>query len=263
MEFFPSNYNISTLLIDLVVVLIAFIYVGISIIVPLELYKKEKVSKFQARKIVHLFAGLAVLATPFFTWKLFGTIIAGLLTIVTLLSSKKSKVKKLKELYDTIGEDAEEKLERPYLQGPFHYCLAITLIITIAAIFFPEQIYFAIAGILIMIVSDTLASLVGTKYGKHFINFSWTKTTRSLEGSLILLLSAYILSFLAFFIFGFLNIGSTQLSLSIGEVILYSLLTGLVATFIELLSPSTWDDLTIPIFTTLIIFLIVYFTSIF
>jgi phytol kinase len=261
MELFPANYSILNLILDLLVVLIALMYVGVSIFTPMILYKKEKVNKFQARKIVHLFAGLAVFATPFFTWKLFGTILAGLLTLVTLLSSKKSKVKKLKELYETIGEDAEERLDRPYLQGPFHYCLAITLIITIAAIFFPEQIYFAISGILIMIVSDTLASLVGNKYGKHPLNISWTQTTRSLEGSLTLFISALILCLGAFLLFGYFNIGLKQVSLTLLEVIIYSIVTSLIATFIELISPSTWDDLTIPIGTTISIFLFVYLTS--
>ncbi|TXT67329.1 MAG: Cytidylyltransferase family protein [Promethearchaeota archaeon] len=261
MELFPSNYDVIALIVDLMLVLVAFLYVGISIFTPMILYKKEKINKFQARKMVHLFAGLAVLVTPFFTWKLFGTIIAGLLTVVTLLSSKKSKVKKLQELYETIGEEAEESLERPYLQGPFHYCLAITLIVTIAAIFFPNQIYFAIAGILIMIISDTLASLFGKKYGKHPINISWTKTTRSLEGSIMMFLSAFILCFGAFLIYGFFNIGGTQQALNFFDVLILSLITSLVATFIELISPSTWDDLTIPIGTTLSIFLIVYLAS--
>ncbi len=259
-EILPKYISLLDPLYDVVITLLAFVYVSVSIFLPMILYKKEKVSKFQARKMVHLFAGLAILVTPLFIWKLWGTIIAGSLSIIVFATSKKTKVKKLKELYDTISEEAEEQLNRPYLQGPFHYCLAITVIVTIAAIFFPNQIYFAIAGILIMIVSDTLASLFGKKYGKHLIKLSWTKTTRTLEGSLMLFLTAFILCFGTFLIYGFLNLG-LQLHLNIGQVILYSLLTSIIATIIEVISPSTWDDLTIPIATTLTIFLIVYFSA--
>jgi len=106
------------------------------------------------------------------------------MTLLTLLSSKKSNVKQLKELYDSIGEEAEEKVG--YLQGPFHYCLSITILITFFVIVAPKQLYFPIAGILLMIISDTLASIIGKKYGKRKINLPWLKTTRSLEGSLFL-----------------------------------------------------------------------------
>lgn len=259
-EILPPYNSFLDPLYDIVITLLAFLYVVLTIFSPMILYKKGKVSKFQARKLVHLTAGLAVLVTPFFVWKIWGTIIAGTLTIVVFATSEKARVKKLKELYETISEEAEEDLKRPYLQGPFHYCAAITFIITIAAIFFPNQIYFAIAGILIMIVSDTLASLFGKKYGKHSINISWTNTTRSLEGSLMLFGSAFILCFGAFLIYGFFDFG-TQLRLNLIQVILYSLLTSVIATVIELISPSTWDDLTIPIATTLTIFLIVWFYS--
>lgn len=258
MEIFPRYDSFLDPLYDVMITLFAFLYVAATIFIPMILYKRGKVTKFQARKLVHLSAGLAVLVTPLLIWKLWGTIIAGTLTVIVFATSAKTRVKKLKELYDTISEDAEEELNRPYLQGPFHYCAAITFIITVAAIFFPNQIYFAIAGILIMIVSDTLASLFGKKYGKHPINFTWVKTTRSMEGSLMLFISAFILCFGAFLIYGFLDIG-TQLHLNMVQVVLYSLLTSIIATVIELISPSTWDDLTIPIATTLTIFLIVYF----
>jgi dolichol kinase len=258
MEIIPRYYSPLDPLYDIMITLLAFLYVAATIFTPMLLYKKGKVTKFQARKLVHLSAGLAVLVTPFFIWKLWGTVIAGTLSLIVFATSERTRVKKLKELYDTISEEAEEELKRPYLQGPFHYCAAITFIITIAAIFFPNQIYFAIAGILIMIVSDTLASLFGKKYGKHPINLSWVKTTRSVEGSLMLLISAFILCFGAFLIYGYLDFG-TQLHITIPQVVLYSFLTSIIATVIELISPSTWDDLTIPIATTLTIFLIVYF----
>ncbi|TFF99427.1 MAG: hypothetical protein EU541_04960 [Promethearchaeota archaeon] len=259
-QILPSYGTFLDPLYDIIITLLAFVYVALTIFAPMVLYKKGKITKFQARKLVHLTAGLAVLVTPFFIWKIWGTVIAGTLSLVVFTTSEKARVKKLKELYDAISEDAEAELKRPYLQGPFHYCVAITFIITVAAIFFPSQIYFAIAGILIMIVSDTLASLFGKKYGKHPINISWTKTTRSAEGSLMLFVSAFILCFGAFLIYGYLDFG-TQLHLNIVQVIIYSLLTSVIATVIELISPSTWDDLTIPIATTLTIFLIVWFYS--
>ncbi len=241
------------ILFDLLLLLLTFVYVFATILIPVQLKKRDKITKFQARKMVHLFAGLSILITPFFSWPWWAVLLASSMTILTFLSSKKSKVKQLRDLYDSIGEEAEEKAGR--LTGPFNYCLSILLLITIFVIIAPEQLYFPIAGILLMIISDTLASIVGKKYGKHKINLPWLSTTRSLEGSLVFFISGFVLCLFAFTFIGVL-IPITQIHITLEVAFLYSLITSALATIIELASPSTYDDLTVPIFTTLIIFLL-------
>lgn len=239
------------ILFDLFILLLAFIYVLATILIPVQLKKRDKITKFQARKAVHLLAGLAVLSTPYYTWPWWAVILAGSMTILTFLSSKKSSVKQLKDLYDSIGEEAEEKVG--YLQGPFHYCLSITLLITIFVIIAPNQMYFPIAGILLMIISDTLASIIGKKYGKRKIKIPWVKTARSLEGSLAFFISGFFLCLIAFTLLGVTN-PITQNHLTLEIALLYSLITSALATIVELLSPSTWDDLTVPIASVVIVF---------
>ncbi len=241
------------ILFDLLLLLLTFIYVFATILIPVQLKKRDKITKFQARKMVHLFAGLSILITPYFTWPWWAVLLASSMTILTFLSSKKSKVKQLRDLYDSIGEEAEEKAG--YLQGPFHYCLSITILITLFVIIAPDQMYFPIAGILLMIISDTLASLIGKKYGKIKIKLPWPNTTRTLEGSLTFFVSGFILCFIAFTFLGVTN-PITQVHLSLEVALIYALITSALATIIELISPSTWDDLTVPILSTLIIFLI-------
>ena len=241
------------ILLDLLILLITFIYVFATILIPVQLKKRDKITKFQARKAVHLFAGLSVLTTPYYSWPWWAAILASSITILTLFISKKSNVKQLREVYDSIGEEAEEKVG--YLQGPFHYALSITILVTIFVLFAPNQMYFPIAGILLMIISDTLASIIGKKYGKRKINLPWLKTTRSLEGSLAFFISGFILCFIAFTFFGVTN-PLTQIHLTLEVALLYSLITSALATIVELVSPSTWDDLTIPIATVVIVFLL-------
>ncbi|MFX1446722.1 MAG: diacylglycerol/polyprenol kinase family protein [Promethearchaeota archaeon] len=242
-----------SIFLDLMLLLITFIYVLATILIPVQLKKRNKITKFQARKAVHLFAGLAVLSAPYYSWPWWAVILAGLMTILTLLSSKKSSVKQLKELYDSIGEEEEEKVG--YLQGPFHYCLSITILIVFFVVVAPNQLYFPIAGILLMIISDTLASVVGKRYGKRKINLPWIKVTRSLEGSLAFFISGF---FLCLFAFTFLGVSNpiTQIHLTFEIALLYSLITSALAMIVELISPSTWDDLTIPIATVVIVFLL-------
>ncbi|MFW9882097.1 MAG: diacylglycerol/polyprenol kinase family protein [Candidatus Thorarchaeota archaeon] len=240
---------------DLFVVLIAYIYILLTIFIPLTLYKKEKISKFSARKSVHMFAGLAILSSPFYFWPFWPSIIAGTLTLFVYFSSKESKVKQLKDLYNAISEEQEQSLNRAFLQGPFFYCFSITFLEFIFAIIAPDNFYFPIAGVLIMIVADTLASVIGKRWGKMGISFSWTNSNRTLEGSATFFITALLVCFIAFYSFGLL-IPTLQEPLAFATIIIYSLTTSTIATIIELISPSTYDDLTVPLGSTLIIYLL-------
>ncbi|MFX1552550.1 MAG: diacylglycerol/polyprenol kinase family protein [Promethearchaeota archaeon] len=245
----------SIIFIDLGIAGITYLYVLLTIFIPLILYKKQKITKFSARKAVHMFAGLAILSSPFYFWPFWPTIIAGTLTVFVYFSSKESKVKQLKDLYDAISEEQEDRLNRAYLQGPFFYCISITFLVLIFGIFAPDQFYFPIAGVLLMIVADTLASVIGKRWGKIGISLPWTNSKRTLEGSLTFFITAFLLCFLSFFLFGTL-IPSLQTPLPLITIIIYSLITSAIAMIIELISPSTYYDLTVPIGSTLIIYLL-------
>ncbi len=249
-------YMIQGLIQDLLLMLFTYVFVTLTIIIPVELKKRDKISKFTARKIVHTLAGLSVLSTPFFIFPYFAILIAGSLTIVVFFSSKESKVKKLKDLYESIGEEAEEKAGR--LMGPLNYCISITILVTVFVIFAPNQLYFPIAGILIMIFADTLASVIGKRWGKIKLKLPWTGT-RTVLGSLTMFVTAFLLSLGSFWYFGSFAL-SEQNPLTWNIIFLYAFITSLLATIIEAISPSIYDDLTVPIFSTIIMYLLVFFT---
>ncbi len=248
-----ADYKRADFLHDLALIGIAYGYVLITLIIPIYLKKKEIISKFHARKIVHLFTGLVILIVPFFVLPLHAVFIALSLTVVTYFSSKDSSVKQLQELYESIGEEAEEKAGR--LEGPFYYCVSITVLIAVFVVLAPDRLYFPICGILIMIISDTFASVVGKKYGRVKINIAYTGTIRTLEGSLTFLASAFLLCFSAFYFFGLFN-PVNQHVLTRELVLAYALVTALAGTLVELFSPSTIDDLTVPIAATMVIYLL-------
>ena len=252
-----ENYSLSDFFYDLILVCIAYGYILITILIPVYLQKKNLVSKFAARKIVHLVTGLVVLIVPYFILPLYAVFIAGTLTVAVYFSSRDSSVKQLQELYECIGEEAEEKIGR--LQGPLFYSISITLLITLFVLFAPKQLYFPICGILIMIISDTLASIGGKKFGRIKISIAYTGTDRTLEGSLVFLVSAFLLCFTAFYLFGILT-PANQKVLSLETVFLYSAITAFAGTVIEILSPSNLDDLTVPIATTIVIYLLALIT---
>ena len=244
-----------TLLNDLILVLLTYMYVILVIIIPVQLKKRDKISKFTARKTVHLLAGLSIMVTPFFTYPAFALLIAVPLTVLVYFSSKESKVELLKDLYDSIGEEAEEQLKRKFLQGPFNYCLSITILISVFVIFAPHQLYFPLAGILIMIIADTMASIIGKRWGKITIKLPWTGK-RTVLGSTTMFTFSFLLSLGSFWFFGLYN-PLTQIPLTWDIIVLYAFITAILATIIEILSPSTYDDLTVPLASTLIIYLLV------
>ena len=249
---------LSVFLNDLVILAIAYGYILVMILLPVTLKKKDKISKFTARKMVHLFAGLVIYVVPFFIFKWWAVFIAGSLTLVVFFSEKGSKVKLLDDLYEAISEEQEEQLKRKFLQGPFNYCLSITILVTIFVIIAPSQMYLPIAGVTIMIIADTLASILGKKYGKHEIKLSWTGTTRTLEGSIVFFICSLVICLITFSLYGMVFPIQGQAALTLVQVIMYSLITAAIAMVVELLSPSTYDDLTIPIVTTLLIWLLTF-----
>ena len=252
-----SDYTLDNFLYDLVVAVFAYFYIFITIFIPVYLKKKGQISKFIARKIVHLCAGLVVLIVPFFILPLHAIYIALSMTIAVYFSSRDSTIKHLQELYKSIGEEAEEKVGR--LQGPFTYSISITLLIAIFAFFAPDQLYFPICGILIMIISDTFASLVGKKYGRIKIAPFYTGSQRTLEGSLTFLVTAFLLCFSAFYFYGLGNsMNHNQQALGLKMIFIYSIITSLTGTLVELFSPSMLDDLTIPIATTMIVYFLAF-----
>ncbi len=234
---------------DLLIMVITAIYTLLSILVPKFLKEKEIITKFTARKLIHSFAGLAVLVTPYLNYPLLAVIFAILMTTIMRFSSKKSKTKPLKQLFEAIGED--EELQLGYLQGPYSYCLAITILTFIFA-FFQNKFYIPISSILIMMYADVLAAFIGKKYGKHHINIPWVGNKRTLEGSLTFFGSSLVLSIFLFFFFGQILPGNSII-LTTGNVFLLSFLISFISTFLELISPSKYDDLIVPLGSTLIV----------
>ena len=146
--------NIGNLIDDLKIIGIVTVFVLFVIFFPEFLEKKKKISKFVARKIVHSFSGLAIIVTPYLNYPILAGILALFLTLFTRTSGRKSPTKLQRNLFESIYE--EEEIIIGYLQGPYAYCLAITLLVFIF-IPFPELYYFPITAVLIMMYSRSQA----------------------------------------------------------------------------------------------------------
>lgn len=240
----------STITTDILLLLGAFLYVIVILLISMILKKTDIISGHIARKIVHLTAGFSIFIVPYLSIPHLSMIISLLFLVVCRISKPKTPV------FEMMAEKDERELG--YLGGPFSYALSINILVFIFA-FDPltQYFYFPASAIMIMMISDTLAALFGKKYGKIEINISWTKTTRTLEGSLMLLVSAFALSIVGFSFFGTWFPVQYHI-LEINEILILSAIVGVIATITELLSPSNQDDLTMPISTCFISLLVAY-----
>jgi dolichol kinase len=130
-----------------------------------------------SRKIAHVFSSLVVFCMPYFLVK--DEIIAVSLTFALLLFFTRNK-----NTFSSIHSVERKTFGEIFLPMGVIIC---------ALIFLPDKAVQFQFGILIMGISDALASIVGGKYGKHGFKIFGHK--KSLEGSGAFLISSLIIVF--------------------------------------------------------------------
>ena len=92
---------------------------------------------------------------------------------------------------------------------------------------------------------DGFAAIIGGKYGKN--KFEILGNEKSVEGSLAMFFFSFIVSLVILSIFNPMN------------AILFSLILALVSTILEAFSPYGFDNLTVPLGTSLVYYLLSIF----
>ncbi len=258
---------------DVVLIAVAFVYVFTIIFLAMVLKKKEVVSGFISRKIVHMFAGFAIFVIPYMAMPYLAISLPIFLWGLTFFSTPKARTE-LRDIFDTMAQKQDETTG--HLWGPLFYIAVIGLLVAIFTLadplfgiisgtpsrIFQGRFYYAATAIVIMMIGDGLCSIIGMKYGKHKYSLRWTGTTRSLEGSLALLIVSFFLGLIIYTVMGTTlgipaeSVVTTNALLAFNEVILLSLVAAGTATIVEAISPSDLDDFTIPISVTLVTVLV-------
>ncbi len=251
---------------DLLVFGIAFLYVFTVLVIGLFLKKQFKKSSEFTRKIIHIFAGFSVYTVLFFDHPWVANFVALIFVIVLFLAGPSSPVKALREMFGTM----EREEEGQKLWGPFYYAVSIltlTLIFTLTGLVIPgfEQLYWlAAAPLTIMYLGDGLAPIVGKKYAKR--TYTVVKgAKRSIIGSLTVFGAGFGGAIFAMWFNGIVAVeityGASFVLLTWDVILLLSLCAAGIGTIIELFSPSGYDNLTVPLITTPLLYLI--FISVF
>lgn len=173
------------------------------------------------RKVVHIGTGNVILLAWWLHIPAWVGITASILaSAVTLLSYKFP-------ILPGINSVGRQSL------GTFFYAVSIGLLV--AWFWSLSQPHYAVLGVLVMTWGDGLAALIGQRFGKHLYHI-WGMN-KSWEGSLTMALVSYIVSSLIF-----LGVQG-----NIWQTWVVSLAVALVATSLEAFSKFGIDNLTVPL----------------
>lgn len=215
---------------NLTLQIFTIVFVALSIFLITEFLHRKKLAHSEInRKIIHIFGGFIASILPLILprW-----IVIFLMLVATLIILIEKKINFLPALHSVIRRTSGEVL----------FPLGIALIILIE-----PQAWKITYGILIMGVSDAMASIIGIKWGKKKYS-TFGKHTKTYIGSF------------TFFICTF-AIGVTGLIIGedfiISQTLLPATLSAIILTLVEAGSSNGLDNLLLPISATLIMRILV------
>ncbi|MGQ9851273.1 MAG: diacylglycerol/polyprenol kinase family protein [Aggregatilineaceae bacterium] len=143
--------------------------------------------------------------------------------------------------------------------GTVYFALSITLLfLAFWRTGSPEDKgYIAAAGTMAMTWGDSMAAIIGKRFGRHHYNVAGG--TRSWEGSAAMLIASAIAMFLTLVLVPGSALGPLAPTLASGVALAATLTGALVATVAEAFSPSGTDNLSVPLLAGAVVFGVVTF----
>ena len=274
------------LIYDITILVIVFGFVFAVIGIGEVLRKSKGLDPSFTRKMIHFFAGDAILFCPFFINPQIIPIIPLVMGILIFFSSPKSPIASMRSMFEVMART--EDYEAGHIYGPLYYIISIGILVSIFA--YPAggaywPLFTAAAvGLFAMYYGDGLATIIGERWGRH--KYTIGGCTRSVEGSLTVFLMTLLSAFLVLYYFSFFGFWpsfppdqfvtiwliysfsptlATFLALSVFAaippmvpmltlILIVGIVAGTVATLIEACSQRELDNIFVPIITTAVVF---------
>jgi len=225
---------------DVLLVFACYTYILSMILVSSKMDTFLPVSRKVSRKFLHAMIGNLPFVIPFFSSGVYPVLVAAPFILVTFAVSPYSPyVDSLSRL-----KGLAEITEEGHHLGLILYAISYTVL----ALFFASRPYVIAAGILPMAYGDSLASIVGEKWGRRRYKLLANK---SLEGSTAMFFGSLLSLLIGMLFFSQVSV------FSFVDGILPTLGAAAAATLVEVLSPLGFDNLTVPTLGALA-FLILY-----
>ena len=216
---------------DWLAIVISYVYVFAVIGVGEGLRRWRGYSTEFTRKIVHIGVGMWAFGTVLLFEHWYFAIIPPVSFMILNYISYRGEIFKSVEL----GEKGN--------LGTIYFPISFAIIICL----FWERPNLLVASLMPMTWGDALAAILGRRYGRR--KYSLLGSTRSVEGSLAMFLFSWLSTFLALLLLPPLD---WQTSL------LYSLAVAVFATLVEALSPWYIDNLTVPLLSAALLYLMTF-----
>jgi len=237
---------------DIIVFFIAVVYAVIILTIADVGRRKMNLNSDFTRKIVHLFAGAAVWTVPYYPHPWVATIVALLFVIMLGIAN----TERFGRFFAAMARP--EDLDHGSVRGPFWYAVSITVLTAIFTFTGNAGIYFIAGGaIQIMMFGDGMSAPIGMKYGVNHTKVLFG-SKRSVQGCLALFVFGFLGALLAFWWFGIFSLTIPIFTPGAGYVnmILLAFIGALTATIVELVSPKGTDNVTLPMISFVVMFLV-------
>ncbi|MFX1483463.1 MAG: diacylglycerol/polyprenol kinase family protein [Promethearchaeota archaeon] len=237
---------------DIITYFVAVFYAVVILTIADIARKKRGWGSETTRRIVHLFAGAAIWTVPYYPHPWVATLV-GLTFVIMLLLANTDR---FSGFFASMARP--EDLEHNSVRGPLWYAVSITILTGIFTFTGNYTYYFiAAAAIQIMMFGDGMSAPIGMRYGSNSRRVIFG-STRSIPGTLAVFVFGFLGALLAFWWFG---IVSVQVFISGGsilwlEMVLLAGLGALTGSIVELVSPKGTDNITLPMITCLVMFLV-------
>jgi phytol kinase len=202
------------------------------------------------RKIIHVSAGMWVfgILLLFHRWQI------GIIPFASFIF-----VNYLLYRYRIIGAmDTEDSSP-----GTVYFAISVTVLF--ALLWRPsgavDYVPIAVAGVMAMTWGDALAALIGRRFGKH--KYKVADSVRSWEGSAAMFLVSTTAIFLVLLLLPGSSLSPLAVPYGIDQAILLAVISGSLATLAEGVSPHGTDNLSVPLVTAGVIWVVNYVFNIF
>lgn len=214
---------------NLVGLIISFVFVFIIIIIGEILNKFGKSHKEFSRKFVHIGVSNWWIIAMLTIDSIYYAIIPPIIFILLNYMSYK------KDYISSIERNNKESL------GTVYYPISLLILVLL---FWERNIYIGAVGILIMGYGDGLAALIGIKYGLN--EFKVGNNTKSIIGTTTMFMVSFVVT----------AIGLTIVIGFSRNVLIISIITAFIATIFELVTPYGLDNITVPLISSLFLYLL-------
>ncbi|MFW9801859.1 MAG: diacylglycerol/polyprenol kinase family protein [Candidatus Thorarchaeota archaeon] len=230
---------------DIAVYFIALLYAVIVLTVADLARRKMNWRPEFTRRIVHLFAGFAIWAVPYFPHPWVATLVGFTFVLMLALANHE----RFSRFFEAMARP--EDLEHGSVRGPLWYAVSITILTAVFTITGYQNLYFIpAAAIHIMMLGDGMSAPIGMRYGINSCRVIFG-SKRSPHGCAAVLIFGFFGALLAFWFFGIVNYGVFASGGNILwiQMLVLALIGAFIATIVEALSPKGTDNILLPLIT--------------